>query len=199
MKTTLEPEIILSKRDRKLAEIMPSLPKFPSGRDSAHYFDSLVRTIISQQLSNGAADSIIRKFAKFSPRPFQPELILKLDAEIFKGSGISKSKSTYINNLATLVVSGKINLKKLENLSDDIAINELTKIRGIGQWTAQIFLIFSLGRANVWPVGDAGLRRAIAKIYNTTLTTEAEFEEFANKWSPYRSVAAWYLWQFIDK
>lgn len=172
-------------------------------RPRTHHLETLVGSIISQQLSTKAADTIQKRFlalypeSKFPP----PEAIFSTSDESLRGVGLSSQKLSYIKDLAAKVHDGTINLKKISRLSDEEIIASLTQVKGIGVWTVQMFLIFSLGRLNVLPVGDLGIRNAIQRIYGfETLPQKNEIENLAerNQWHPYCSVASWYLWRSLE-
>ena len=170
-------------------------------------FQDLVESIISQQLSTKAANTIYSRFLElFGKNPHKkrdgstefptPEEILKMDTEKLRGAGMSYSKAGYVKNIAQAFKDGNLDVKKIEKMSDEEVIKELTKIKGVGKWTAEMILIFTLNRPDVFSLGDAGLKRAIKNLYK--LEKEAEILELAAKWSPKRSLACWYLWKSLD-
>lgn len=156
-------------------------------------FPSLVRSIISQQLSGVAASTIYERLKKISD--ISPESLLDVDVDQLNACGISRQKIFYIKNTSRASIAGL--LYKIDELPDDEVVKILTKIKGIGRWTAEMTLIFSLGRKNVWPLADSGLLRA-AKILYGVINCE-QFFFLGNQFVPYRSYAAWYLWRFLDK
>ncbi len=167
------------------------------------YFETLVNSIVSQQLSTKAAETIFNRFrALYAPAKFpKAAQIAATPDEVLRGVGLSGQKLSYIKDLAAKVESGTVHLKRITQMGDDEIIAELTQVKGIGVWTVQMFLIFSLGRLNVLPVGDLGIRNAIQRSYSLAeLPKAAEIEAIAaqNKWHPYCSVASWYLWRSLE-
>lgn len=164
------------------------------------YFETMVGSIISQQLSTKAADTIHQRFkALFAPaRVIKPEQILAMPDETLRGTGISNSKVSFIKDLAAKTNDGTLKFNRLAWLSDDEIIAMLTQVKGIGVWTVHMFLMFSLGRLDVLPVGDLGIRRGVEKVYGFDhLPNAEEIEQIAqaNGWRPYASVASWYMWR----
>lgn len=167
------------------------------------HFETLVNSIVSQQLSTKAADTIFRRFvALYTPAKFpKPAEIAATPDETLRSVGLSGQKLSYIKDLAAKVDNGTVHLKRIAQMSDDEIIAELTQVKGIGVWTVQMFLIFSLGRLNVLPVGDLGIRMAIQRLYGLAeLPKPAAIEAIAeqNQWHPYCSVASWYLWRSLE-
>ena len=167
-----------------------------------NYYQELVDAIISQQLSVKAAGSIERKFqALFGGKFPPPEEILAKDTEALRSAGLSRAKAAYIQDLAQRIVGGKLLIGRLAALSNDEIVRELVAVKGIGEWTAHMFLIFSLGRLDVLPVGDLGIRNGVQKLYELAAAPgPAEIKDIAsvNHWHPYESVASWYIWQSLD-
>lgn len=168
-----------------------------------NYYQELVDAIISQQLSVKAASTIERRFCElFGSTDFPPpEKILEKTAEELRTAGLSGAKASYVQDLARHVLEGKLKFDQFNKLSNQEIINELTAVKGIGEWTAHMFLIFSLGRLDVLPVGDLGVRSGIQKLYKLDhLPLAKEIEEIAgvNGWHPYESVACWYVWHSLD-
>jgi len=163
-------------------------------------FHTLVRSIVYQQLSGKAALTIFnRLIAAAKADPLTPESILKLRPARMRTLGLSKQKLTYIRELARMTRDGQVRFDQVHALEDATVIEHFTKVKGIGVWTAQMFLIFALRRLDVLPTGDLGVRAAIKKAYNLPeLPTPAEMERIAASWRPYCSVAAWYLWRSLD-
>jgi DNA-3-methyladenine glycosylase II len=166
----------------------------------ADAYGALLRSIVGQQLSTKAARSIYtRVTALFDDRTPGPEELLASDPEALRGAGLSRAKVAYMRSLAEHVLSGELELDRLDQLSDDEIVAELTAVKGLGRWTADMFLIFHLGRPDVLPVGDLGIRRAIETVYELpALPTPAEMVELAEPWRPHRSLAALYLWRSLD-
>src|SRR6184192_847321 len=162
-------------------------------------FHSLAEAIIYQQLNGKAAITIFKRFAALAGEPLTPQGILKLSGEQMRSVGLSKQKSAYLKDLAEKTVSRLLDFAKLPDLPDKEIIEHLTQVKGIGVWTAQMFLMFTLRRPNVLPTGDFGIRVAMKKHYRKRkLPNPAQMEKIAKSWAPYRSIACWYLWQSID-
>jgi DNA-3-methyladenine glycosylase II len=163
-------------------------------------FHSLVRSIVSQQLSGKAALTIFnRLIAAAKADPLTPESILKLRPARIRALGLSKQKLTYIRELARMTRDGQVSFDRVHALEDPAIIEHFTQVKGVGVWTAQMFLIFALRRLDVLPTGDLWVRAAIKKAYNLAeLPTPAEMEKIAASWRPYCSVASWYLWRSLE-
>ena len=163
-----------------------------------HLMEELVEAIINQQLSGKAADTIYKRFlALFKTKKFPaPEQILKVNVEKLRSAGMSYSKANYIKNIARAFQNGELNIQKIKKMKDDEVITELTKIKGVGKWTAEMILIFTLTREDVFSLGDAGLKRAIKNLYG--LTDEKEILKLSETWKPHRSYACWYLWRSLN-
>jgi DNA-3-methyladenine glycosylase II len=162
-------------------------------------FHSLAEAIVYQQLNGKAAVTIFKRFAALAGEPLTPEGILKLSEEQLRSVGLSKQKSSYLRDLAAKTHEGKLDFGRLPKLSDDEVIEHLTQVKGIGVWTAHMFLMFALRRPNVLPTGDFGVRMAMKKYYKKrTLPKADQMEKIAKAWEPYRSVACWYLWKSLD-
>jgi len=195
-------ERALSRRDPKMRELIKGYGPCPV-RPHTRYFQTLVGSIISQQLSTKAADTIHGRFvALYSPARFpKAAQIIETPDEHLRGTGISFQKIGYIKDLATKTEDGTLKLSRLARMSDDEVIEMLTRVKGIGVWTVHMFLIFSLARLNVLPVGDLGIRRAIQLRYGFDELPNAEqMEHIANEngWRPYCSIASWYLWRSLE-
>jgi DNA-3-methyladenine glycosylase II len=169
------------------------------GRPSDPY-GALLRAIVGQQLSVKAARTIYERFTGlFDGRTPTPEDLLEVDADTLRAAGLSRAKATYVRSLAEHVISGELELDRLDELSDEEVTAELVAVKGLGQWTADMFLIFHLGRPDVLPVGDLGVRRAIERLYGfEALPSAAEMEALGERWRPYRSLASLYLWESLD-
>ena len=162
-------------------------------------FSSLAEAIVYQQLNGKAAVTIFQRFAKLAGQPITPEGILKLGDEQLRAVGLSKQKSAYMKDLADKTAGGLLDFSKLPDLSDEEVIKQLTQVKGIGVWTAHMFLMFSLRRPNVLPTGDYGVQMAVKKHYRKRkLPKPLEMEKIARAWEPYRSVACWYMWRSLD-
>lgn len=163
-------------------------------------FETLVRSIVFQQLSGKVARVIYDRLARALPEErVMPEGILAVRPERMRRLGLSRQKTTYIRDLARQTVRGKVEFERLLDFRDEEVIARLTAVKGIGEWTAQMFLIFALRRHNVLPTGDLGIRNAIKKVYGLAeLPKPREVEELARNWHPYCTVASWYLWRSLD-
>jgi len=161
-------------------------------------FINLVRAIVGQQLSVKAAATIYGRVEKLLKKPISANKILKADTEKLRECGLSYSKIGFIKDLSEKVKKRELKIKELEKLSDEEVANELIKVKGIGQWTAEMFLMFSLNRPDIFSMGDLGLRNAVANLYGVDRDDIAAIEKIAIKWSPHRSMASRYLWASLD-
>ena len=163
-------------------------------------FRSLVEAIIYQQLAGSAADAIYFRFLKIHGRfPGATQLMTTPNLAL-RAAGLSSRKIEYVKDLSSKVASGQLKLSFLREMEDEQVIEHLLQVKGIGRWTAEMFLIFCLGREDVLPVGDLGLRKAIQKTYRLRqLPSAEEMQKIARLWKPYRSVGTWYMWKSLDK
>jgi len=162
-------------------------------------FSSLAEAIIYQQLNGRAALTIFKRFAALAGDPLTPEGILKLTDAQMRSVGLSKQKSAYLKDLAAKTHDGLLDFARLAQASDEEVIEHLTQVKGIGVWTAHMFLMFSLRRPNVLPTGDYGVQVAVKKHYKKRkLPKPKDMAKIAKCWEPYRSVACWYLWRSLD-
>ena len=162
-------------------------------------FHSLAEAILYQQLNGKAAVTIFNRFTALAGDPLTPEGILKLTDTQMRGVGLSKQKTSYLRDLSEKTKAGLLEFERLPELSEQEVIDHLTQVKGVGVWTAHMFLIFALRRRNVLPTGDFGVQMAIKKNYNKRkLPKPAQMERIAKCWEPYRSVACWYLWRSLD-
>jgi DNA-3-methyladenine glycosylase II len=165
-------------------------------------FLALVEAIIYQQLTGKAAQSIYEKFISYynnNEYYVQPQYIILTADNIMKSFGLSNKKIEYIKLLSTDIIKGNINLNSFEEKEDEEIINELTKLKGIGRWTAEMFLIFCLERKDVFPLKDLGIKKAIQRWYfNPEYPDEQSIIDLSNIWKPYRSTASWYLWKSLS-
>lgn len=164
-------------------------------------FRDIVWTIIGQQLSSRAVNAIFERFQKlFSYGGITPRAILKLRNEKMRACGLSRAKVRAIKNFAEKVQRGQLDMKTIPHMSDEIVIAELTKVKGIGPWTAEMVLMFSLGRTDIFSKGDLGLRKGIVHLYGLKkFPSEKKLAAITKKWSPYRTYAARVLWKVADK
>jgi DNA-3-methyladenine glycosylase II len=162
-------------------------------------FHSLAESIIYQQLNGKAAVTIFNRFADAAGTPVTPEGILKLSESQLRAVGLSKQKSSYLRDLAAKTQAGLLNFEKLADMSELDVIEHLTQVKGVGIWTAHMFLMFTMRRPDVLPTGDYGIQVAMKKHYRKRkLPKPKDMEKIAKAWSPYRSVACWYLWRSLD-
>ena len=162
------------------------------------YYNNLVNTIIGQQLSLKAADTIMRRIKNICGT-ISPEKLLSVSEEELRAAGTSYAKIAYIKGLSQKILQNEIVLEKLKDLSDQEAVQILTGIKGIGNWTAEMFLIFSLGRLDIFSFDDAGLQKAIKWLYKRENLDKTELKKVSDNWAPYRSIASLYLWEALDQ
>lgn len=187
------------RKDRKLAKIIDHVGNYNLTLTKNPY-KSLVEAIITQQLSGKAADSISKRFRGIYGRFPKPADVLKTPDSKLRKAGLSGMKVKYIKDLSKRIESKELKLNYLKNLEDEQIIAELTLVKGIGRWTAEMFLIFSLGRQDVLPVGDLGLRKGVQRLHSLPDLPEKEkIEKIAQKWRPYRTAATWYLWKSLSQ
>ncbi len=189
----------LTQADPVLARLIEAVGPFTL-RTHRDRFDLLARSILSQQLSTKAARTIReRLLAELDGSRLCPQAICSLPTARLRKAGLSQRKAEYLRELAENVVSGRLPLHRLGRLPDEEVIERLVEIRGIGVWTAQMFLIFALGRLDVFPADDLGIRVAIRDLYGLEeLPQRATSQRIADPWRPFRSVASWYLWRSRD-
>jgi len=162
-------------------------------------FEALARAIVFQQLSTKAASTIYGRFSEAAGGAVTPEAINNLSVGEMRRAGLSKQKISYIRDLAGHAISGSLDLRRTESMSDEEVIVMLTGIKGIGLWTAHMFLIFALRRPNILATGDLGVQTAIKKAYRKRkMPTPKDIEKIAKAWHPYCSVACWYLWRSLE-
>lgn len=190
----------LKKNDKVVSSLIAKFGKC-NLQPHSQYFNSLLRAIIGQQLSVKAASSIYNRFINhFNHKP-SPEDIISSNDELLRGFGLSNAKVKYVKDLSRKVIDKEIRIRNFSKKSDDEIIGDLTKVKGIGVWTAQMFLMFTLGRMNVLPVTDLGIRKAIMLNYGLRkLPDEKKIKKLAreNNWHPYCSIVSLYLWKSLD-
>ena len=189
---------ILSKRDPILRKIIKKFNKgFLTTRKDP--FFSLCRTIVGQQISTKAADSIWSKFEIKCKKKIIPINVLKLTSRSLRSAGLSRQKITYLKNIAKSFKNKSFNVKGLKKMNDEHAIDYITQLKGLGVWSAQMFLMFNLNRPDIFPTKDIGLIRAISKNYKTSYPpTEKFLRKISKLHFGYRSVFTWYMWRSID-
>ena len=192
---------MLSKQDSNLAPIIKQAG-LADIEPHTDYYGTLVNSIIGQQLSVKAAATIKHRFQDlFGGKLPEPELILQKTVDELRTAGLSGAKANYVRDLAKHVVDGNIDFTKLNMLSNVEIVGELTAVKGIGEWTAHMFLIFCMGRLDVLPTGDLGIRNGVQKLYQLeNLPSPQKVSQIAadNNWHPYESVASWYIWHSLD-
>lgn len=187
------------KNDPILYSVITPSVSFTLNKSNDIFF-SLVESIISQQLSVKASDTIVKRFkALFEDNQVTPESTLSHTRESLRAVGMSWSKADYVQNIARAILEKKLDITNLHDMSDEEVITQLTLIKGIGRWTAEMFLMFTLGREDVFSVGDVGLQNAIQTLYKLKKKpTPEQMIKFSNKWKPYRTYACRILWMFKD-
>jgi DNA-3-methyladenine glycosylase II len=188
----------LKKADPVLGQIIERVGRYGIEYDEPA-FHSLAQAIVYQQLHGKAAATIFKRLTDLAGDPLTPALILKLSEEQLRGVGLSKQKLSYLRDLAAKTQAGELDFSGLSDLPDADVIKQLTQVKGIGVWTAHMFLMFALRRPDVLPTGDLGIQMAIRKHYRKRkLPKPIQMEKIAKCWAPYRSVACWYLWRSMD-
>jgi len=190
----------LSHADKRMEKLIDKFGP-PNFNLMNNYYESLIRSIVYQQLSGKAASIIYERLLDlfvFDIYP-EPKDILAVSIETLRSSGLSYQKVNYIQDLSEKWQDGTMNLTDIDSMTDEEISSELIKVKGIGQWTADMFLMFTLGRPDVFPFGDLGIQKGVMIITNMNrLPTQKEMERKTKKWQPYRTVAAWYLWKLVD-
>jgi len=193
---------VLMRRDPVLRAIISKygVCGIKTGRE-ADIFCGLVESIVSQQLSTKAAATIYGRLRTLMPGggPPAPDAILSLSDEALRGVGLSRQKVSYVRDLSRRVIDGSLKTDAFAAMTDDEVVAQLTQIKGIGRWTADMILIFRLARPDVLPVGDLGIVKAVQKAYRLRKTPDAKrLEALGERWRPYRSIASWYLWRSLE-
>lgn len=191
---------VLSSNDAVLARVIKSVGAFTLAPDPGGY-EILVRSILSQQISVAAARTIRGRLQAMLPGgKLKAKSIDALSDDQLQSVGVSRQKSTYLRHLTKCTLDGTINFRRIAKASDEDAIEELIQVKGIGRWTAQMFLMFSLGRIDVFAPDDLGLRNAIQLLYKPAeKLSRAALEQHAELWRPYRTIASWYLWRSLEQ
>jgi DNA-3-methyladenine glycosylase II len=193
----------LCRADRRLAGLIRRTGPFTMRPERMQRpFDALLRTIVYQQLSGKAAATILGRVLNHFPRRRpDPSLLLALPEQTLRSAGMSRAKVAAVRELAAKTLDGTVpTLTRLRKMDDDEIVERLTEVRGIGRWTVEMLLIFRLGRPDVLPVADLGVRKGFVLTYRRpAMPTTAELTEHAERWRPYRSVASWYMWRALDQ
>ncbi len=188
----------LSRRDKVIRKVIKAVGPFTL-RLERNRFRMLVRSIISQQISTGAARSIREKLDALVDGNVTADTISSLNDDQLRSAGLSPQKTRYLHDLSSCVNNGEIRLRTIGRRSDESVIEELVQIKGVGRWTAQMFLMFSLGRLDVLPYDDLGIKSAIRNLYGLDdLPDRQKVEAIADPWRPYASIASWYCWRSLD-
>ena len=196
----IEAGIDLLKKDINIQVLINKFGR-PDFNPTQDYFQSLLRSIVFQQLSGKAAQTIYERFVNLIPKTSNhcPNEVLKLDKEEMRKAGLSFRKIDYVRNLADYFENNSFHKKDVEKMSDQEISKELIQIKGIGQWTVDMFLMFTLNRADILPCTDLGIQKGIMKILNMkNLPSKKKMENCSRKWRPYRTIACWYLWRMVD-
>ena len=187
----------LVRKDKKLARLIKSYPKDFLFTKSDPFL-TLARSIVGQQISVKAAQSVWDRL-EIKIKKVSPLNIKKIHSNSLKSVGLSRQKVKYLKNLSDAFIKNKIKIKLWSKMNDEEIIQDLIQIKGIGRWTAEMFLIFNLCRADIFPLDDIGMIRGLCKIYNLNYPlNKSEVLKIGNKWKPYRSIATWYLWRSLD-
>ena len=189
----------LLKQDPNLTRIIERIGDYQIKKRNNH-FAVLIESIISQQLASAAAEAIFARFKKLYPKfPTVTQILNTKNAKL-RSAGLSGMKIEYLKDLAQKIEDGKLKMRSLSKMTDDEIIEHLTQVKGIGRWTAEMFLIFSLGRLDVLPTGDLGLRKGVQMAFSMSeLPKPKDVEKIGMRWKPYRSIATWYLWKSLQK
>ena len=190
-------KIYLSNKDKVLKKLIQTYRNEYLNLNS-NYFHSLINSIIGQQISVSAADSMKTKFFKLK-RNITPQTVSKLRTSDLRKCGLSRQKILYIRNISKFFLQNKNFIKNINKYSEEEIYNNLIEINGVGNWTIHMFLMFSYGSSNIFPTGDLGFLKAISKLYKVQLPiSERKLKLLYKKWSPYSSQATWYLWRSLD-
>jgi DNA-3-methyladenine glycosylase II len=188
----------VARRDRVMAELMRRTGPFRLPKPNGDHFAALAESILYQQLAGAAAAAIHRRFVALFDGSLSPEAVLALPEERLRIAGLSGSKAASIRDLATKVADGTVPLTRISRFPDQEIVERLSVVRGIGRWTAEMFLIFQLRRLNVWPVDDYGVRKGYSLAYGLRdLLTPKQLEVEGERFRPFRTVAAWYCWRAV--
>ncbi|HLC76919.1 MAG TPA: DNA-3-methyladenine glycosylase [archaeon] len=184
-------------RDARLSKIIKKNGTLKLGKRK-DYFNILVLSIANQQLSGKAAMTIYNRLKKLCNGRITPKRIAELDSRRIRKAGFSRMKISFMKDLSRKFIDGHVSPHKFHAQSDQKVLEELVKIRGIGRWTAEMFLMFSLAREDVFPSDDLGIKKAVARLYGVKDVSQKNLDKFSQRWSPYRSYASLYLWKSID-
>jgi DNA-3-methyladenine glycosylase II len=199
-KTALKRALAHLGRDPKMGKLIERVGREPPPPSAAGtHFAALARAIVYQQLSGKAAATILGRVVAAAGGTLGPEAIAALSDDALRAAGLSKQKLGYLRDLSAKSISGELPVELLHELSDDEIVSAARAVKGIGLWTAQMFLMFRLGRPDVLPVHDLGIRKGVQKLFRLrTLPAPEKIETLAEPWRPYRTVACWYLWRLTE-
>ncbi|MFZ1721233.1 MAG: DNA-3-methyladenine glycosylase 2 family protein [Microgenomates group bacterium] len=189
-----------NKNDLKIYAILKktNLEKWFQKRSKLQYFEALCRSIVGQQLSVKAAETIWNRFyALFPDRPLSPQQVLDVEVSILRGVGLSHSKSQYVKNIALAFQNQQVTVEFLSAADDSVIIERLTQIKGIGRWTAEMFFIFTLSRQYVFSMGDLALKKAFSQVFEIESPTPAQISKVTSRWEPFRTYASIALWESL--
>jgi DNA-3-methyladenine glycosylase II len=202
LSTTIEKAKVHLAQDPKLKTLIDTISMEISEGVRPDIYLILLDSIVSQQLSVKAATTIFNRFCDLFPDRYpQPQLILDMDAEAMRAVGLSYQKAGYIKNVATFAIEKDFLTKDWDNMTDDEIVNYLIEIKGVGKWTVQMLMMFSLHRPDVFPIDDLGVQNGMIQLYGITETGKAlkqKMIEIATPWAPYRSIASRYIWRYKD-
>ena len=171
----------------------------PAARKRTHGFESLAKIVVGQQVSTRAAEAITLRLVESLNGQLEPEMLLSRDDEALRAAGLSRQKVSYLRSLATAVVEGELPLEKMPKMSDEEVLQRITAIRGFGTWSAQMYLMFSLGRTDVWPSGDLAVRVGFGRLLGLTeRPTPKQTDQLASPFTPYRSALALLCWHYYS-
>lgn len=188
----------ISKVDKKLAKVIKTV-KMSEIELEDDYYSTIITSFINQQIGGAAARSILKKFmGLYGGKLPKPKQFLKTSTKKLRSAGLSPQKISYITDLCERIEAGRLFLHDLHKMEDEDVVTRLDEVRGIGRWTAEMFLMFSLGRADVFPKDDLGIQSAMKRIYGIKREDSKKMEKMAEKWRPYRTIASLYLWHSMD-
>ncbi|WP_286883145.1 DNA-3-methyladenine glycosylase family protein [Aneurinibacillus sp. UBA3580] len=197
-RTIMEGMAYLKEADPVIARLIEMYGPYP-WRPRSDYFAVLCESIVSQQLSVKAAAAISERVLRYFNGEWKPEVILSAPEEALRELGLSRSKVVYIKDLAAFCADGRLQLEALTSASNDEVVRQLIRVKGIGRWTAEMFLLFGMGRLNVFPVDDLGIKKAIQLHYGfAELPDKKQMLEISARWFPYETLASLYLWQSLN-
>lgn len=191
----------LKRVDPALGRVITRVGDFAMQAGAAEgHLEALVRSIIYQQLSGKAAATIYGRFrALFGQKFPTPAEILDAEDDALRGCGLSRAKLAYVRDLCAKIEDGSLTPEALDDMGDELIIEALTRVHGFGRWSAEIFLMFHLGRLDVWPAADLGIRKAIAALHEVPMPSPREATLLGERYRPYRTVASWYLWRSLEQ